>query len=50
MGIAAMMMIVSPGYIAELFTHPWGKHMIAAAAVCLVLAHLVIAKIVKIEA
>ncbi len=50
LGIAGMMMIVSPGYIGELFTHPWGRHMIAAAIVCLVLAHLVIGKIVKIEA
>lgn len=48
--IAGMMMMVSPAYISELFVHPWGKHMIAAAAVCLILAHLVIAKIVDIEA
>jgi len=49
LAIAFMMMVVSPNYIAELFTHPWGKHMIAAAAICLVLAHLVIRKLVDIE-
>ena len=48
--IAGMMLAVSPEYISMLFTHPWGKHMIAAAAICLVLAHIVIGRIVRIEA
>lgn len=48
--IAAMMLAVSPEYISMLFTHPWGKHMIAAAAICLVLAHVVIGRIVRIDA
>lgn len=50
LAIAGMMLIVSPEYIAMLFTHPWGKHMIAAAALCLILAHIVIGRIVRIEA
>jgi tight adherence protein B len=48
--IAIMMMIVSPGYMEVLFNHPWGKNLITAAIVCLVLAHLVIRKIVDIKA
>ena len=48
-GIAIMMMIVSPGYMQVLFNHPWGKTLITAAVVCLVLAHLVIRKIVDIK-
>lgn len=48
-GIAIMMMIVSPGYMEVLFNHPWGKNLITAAVVCLVLAHLVIRKIVDIK-
>ena len=49
MGIAFMMFLVAPDYILTLFDHPWGKHMIAAAALCLVLAHLIIGRIVKVE-
>lgn len=48
-GIAVMMMIVSPGYMQVLFNHPWGKNLITAAVVCLVLAHFVIRKIVDIK-
>jgi tight adherence protein B len=48
-GIAIMMMIVSPGYMQVLFNHPWGKNLITAAVVCLVLAHLVIRKLVDIK-
>ncbi|BDC52229.1 hypothetical protein F183_A45440 [Bryobacterales bacterium F-183] len=50
LGIAGMMLAVSPEYITQLFTHPWGKHMIAAAALCLVLAHVIIGRIVKVDA
>jgi len=49
LGIAAMMMIVSPGYMQVLFHHPYGKDMIAAAVLCLVLAQLIIRKIVDIK-
>jgi len=48
-GIAIMMMIVSPGYMQTLFHHPWGKNLIAAAVACLLLAHFVIGKIVDIQ-
>jgi len=48
-GIAIMMLIVSPGYMQVLFNHPYGKDMIAAAVVCLVLAQLIIRKIVDIK-
>ena len=47
--IAVMMMIVSPGYMTVLFNHPYGKNLITAAVICLVLAHLVIRKIVDIK-
>jgi len=48
-GIAIMMMIVSPGYMQVLFRHPYGKNLITAAVVCLVLAQLIIRKIVDIK-
>ena len=48
-GIAGIMMVVSPDYIGVLFTHPYGKHLIAAAFVCLCLAHFIIQKLVDIE-
>ena len=48
-GIAIMLMIVSPTYMTVLFNHPWGKSLITAAVICLVLAHLVIQKIVDIK-
>lgn len=49
LGIAAMMMIFSPGYMMTLYNHPWGKTLIASAIGCLVLAQLVIRKIVDIK-
>ena len=48
-GIAGLMFYASPGYMQILFEHPWGKSLIAAALVCLVLAHLVIRKLVDIR-
>jgi tight adherence protein B len=48
-GIAIMMLIVSPGYMQTLFNHPYGKNLITAAVVCLVLAQLIIRKIVDIK-
>ncbi|MEO8100354.1 MAG: type II secretion system F family protein [Acidobacteriota bacterium] len=48
-GIAGMMMIVSPNYMFVLYYHPWGKTLIAAAIGCLVLAHFVIRKLVDIK-
>ena len=48
-GIAIMMMIVSPGYMKVLIDYPYGKNLITAAIACLVLAHFVIRKIVDIK-
>jgi len=48
-GIAGMMMVVSPGYMLVLYNHPLGKDLIAVAVGCLVLAHFVIRKIVDIQ-
>jgi len=48
-GIALMMMFVSPQYMQVLFNDPIGKDLIAAAVICLVLAHFVIRAIVDIE-
>jgi tight adherence protein B len=48
-GIALMMFVVSPDYMMILYNHPTGKNLIAAAIVCLVLAHFVIRKIVDFE-
>jgi tight adherence protein B len=48
-GIATMMLIVSPGYMQVLFNDPTGKNLIAAAIGCLILAHFVIRKIVDIK-
>jgi tight adherence protein B len=47
--IAGMMMWVSPSYMVILWEHPMGKNLIAAAVVCLLLAHVVIRRIVDIE-
>jgi tight adherence protein B len=48
-GIAVMMMMVSPGYMQVLFKHPWGKSLVGAAIACLLLAHFVIRKLVDIR-
>jgi tight adherence protein B len=48
-GIAIMMLFVSPNYMQVLFNHPLGKDLIAAAVICLILAHFVIRAIVDIE-
>jgi len=48
-GIAIMMIFVSPGYMQVLFNHPMGKNLITTAVICLVLAHFVIRKIVDIK-
>ena len=48
-GIAIMMLIVSPGYMQVLYNDPMGKNLIALAIGCLILAHFVIRKIVDIQ-
>jgi tight adherence protein B len=47
--ISGMMMVVNPSYMAVLYYHPYGKYLIAAAIVCLVLAHFVIRRIVDVR-
>ncbi len=47
--IAAMMLFVSPSYMAVLYNHAWGKTMIAVAVGCLIAAHFVIRKLVDIK-
>ena len=47
--IMGMMAYVSPTYVHVLIDYPYGKHLIAAAVVCLVLAQFVIRKIVEIK-
>lgn len=48
-GIATMMMLVSPQYMVVLYTHPVGKTLIVVAIICLILAHFVIRKLVDIK-
>jgi tight adherence protein B len=48
-GIATMMMVVSPNYMLVLYNHAWGKLMIATAIGCLIAAHFVIRKLVDIK-
>ncbi len=47
--ISGIMMVVNPSYMAVLVYHPYGKYLITAALVCLVLAHFVIRRIVDIR-
>jgi tight adherence protein B len=49
LGIAGMMLLVSPNYMLVLYHHPWGKTLIAAAVACLVAAHFLIRKLVDIR-
>ena len=49
LGIAAIMLVVNPDYLAVLIHHPYGKYLIAAAVICLLLARFVIRRIVDIK-
>lgn len=49
LGIAAIMLVVNPEYLGVLVHHPYGKYLIAAAVVCLLVARLVIRRIVDIK-
>ena len=48
-GIAGMMLFVSPSYMLVLYNYPYGKTLIAAAVGCLIAAHFVIRKLVDIK-
>lgn len=48
-GIAIILTFVNPSYLGSLFGHPLGKHLVAGAIGCMVLAHFIIRKIVDIK-
>lgn len=47
--LVAIMFVTSPAYIGVLFRHPWGKYLITAAVVCLILGHWAIRRIVNVK-
>ncbi|MCE5309393.1 MAG: type II secretion system F family protein [Acidobacteriales bacterium] len=47
--IAIMLTFVNPSYLRALFDHPMGKHLVAGAIGCMILAHFIIRKIVDIK-
>lgn len=47
--IAVMLTFVNPSYLGALFAHPMGKHLVAGAIGCMILAHFIIRKIVDIK-
>jgi tight adherence protein B len=47
--IAGLLMVVNPSYLATLYRHPLGKHLVAAAIASLLVGHFVIRKIVDIK-
>ncbi len=47
--IVAVLASASPGYLAILVVHPFGKHLIAASVGCLIAAHFVIRRIVDVR-
>ncbi len=47
--LCAVMFVVNPEYIANLFTHPAGRMLISASLIANVVAHLVIKKLSKIR-
>lgn len=48
-GIAGMMMVVNPSYLQVLIGHPYGKDLVAAAIICLILAHFVMRRITDVS-
>jgi tight adherence protein B len=48
-GIALMMTWVNPEYMLVLLNYEYGRHLIASAVICLVLAHIIIQRIVDIR-
>lgn len=47
--IACLLMVVDPAYLATLFRHPLGKHLVAAAIASVLVGHFVIRRIVDIK-
>lgn len=48
-GIALLMTWVNPDYMLTLLNYEYGRHLIASAVICLVLAHIIIQRIVDIR-
>ena len=48
-GIAIVLTFVNPSYLGTLFAHPMGRHLVAGAIGCMILAHFIIRKIVDIK-
>lgn len=48
-GIAIILTFVNPSYLGTLFAHPSGRHLVAGAIGCMILAHFIIRKIVDIK-
>jgi tight adherence protein B len=48
-GISLILMFVNPSYLGMLFAHPVGRHLVAGAIGCMILAHFIIRKIVDIK-
>jgi len=49
LAVMAVMAVTNPAYLQILFQHPRGRDLLTAAAVCLILAHFVIRRIVSIR-
>lgn len=47
--IAAVMAVVNPSYLAIFLHHPLGKHLAAAAVLCLIAGHFVIRRVVDMK-
>ncbi len=47
--IAIVLTFVNPSYLGTLFAHPMGRHLVAGAIACMILAHFIIRKIVDIK-
>jgi tight adherence protein B len=47
--VGGVMAVVNPAYLGILLTNPWGTHLLLAAGLCLVVAHLVIRRMVNIK-
>jgi tight adherence protein B len=49
LGIAGVLAMVNPTYLAVLIFHPYGKFLISGAILCLLAAHFIIRRIVDIK-
>ena len=49
LGISLILIFVNPSYLGTLFAHPMGRHLVAGAIGCMILAHFIIRKIVDIK-